>query len=264
MSTTKEHGVVMLEADSSPAILENTYIKESKHGISPLECSGTTFDVLTQLPKEALEYRGYKLHHLYLTSDEEIKEGDWYIDIYTECIELCPSKEDAEATKDFIDDYKKIIATTDPKLTFNGGLNPSEDILRKSRFIPKIKSHFIESYVKNPVDKVLLEYEWDGRVNYKDKPSVYNLKLVNNEVVVASKFNPERVSEEELSKNRIESYEPAVKLYTKEEVEIIALKAIKWANDLRCDIDRKAVFGGDSTKEVTELMDTDKWLKKNL
>ena len=248
MSTTKEHGVVMLEASSSPAILENTYINESKHGISPLECSGTAFDVLAQLPKEALENRGYKLHHLYFTSDEEIKEGDWFLD-------------DTMSPKNSLQDLEyelvgKIIATTDTKLNREIEGAKGESV---TDIFPQIPTSFIESYVKNPVDKVLLEYEEllcpvtteKCGVPCKSK-SVCNtgltLKLVNNEVVVASKFNPERVSEEELSKNRIEAYEPAIKLYTKDEVKGIA-------DNLLSKLEIEPF-------EVQELYN--EWLKENL
>jgi len=247
MSTTKEHGVVMLATE------DKTKLRLTRHRIPKY--------VFDWYPARAA---AENYQHLYFTSDEEIKEGDWFLD-------------DTMSPKNSLQDLEyelvgKIIATNDTKLNREIEGAKGESV---TDIFPQIPTSFIESYVKNPVDKVLLEYEEllcpvtteKCGVPCKSK-SVCNtgltLKLVNNEVVVASKFNPERVSEEELSKNRIEAYEPAIKLYTKDEVEIIALKAIKWANDLRCDIDRKAVFGGDSTKEVTELMDTDKWLEENL
>ena len=225
---TKEHGVVMLEAHSSPAILENTYINESKHGISPLECSGTAFDVLTQLPKEALENRGYKLHHLYFTSDDEIKEGDWWVNIVNKYIHQRKySDRFHQENKQVKRDCKKIIATTNPEL--ERSINKA---LGVTQLLSQIPQSFIEFYVKNPVETVELEYEVIPIViqDYADSPSqplpemrrdeVHKLKLVNNEVVVV-----EETCGPLICKNRTADTLCAggkccrEKLYTKEETE---------------------------------------------
>lgn len=69
--------------------------------------------------------------HLYITSDEEIKEGDWMIR---------PNEQPIKVTKDFFWDfgvrYYKIILTTDPDLIADG--------------VQAIDDEFLEWFVKNP------------------------------------------------------------------------------------------------------------------
>jgi hypothetical protein len=132
--------------------------------------------------------------HLYFTSDEEIKEGDWYVD------SIIKNKVIAIKSRDLMDSsyYKsklcrKIVATTDPIL---------ENIEEKSggnnwaRALPKIPQSFIEAYANTPVEEVELEYEeiGTGIVRFPSLAgdmaeyiglSRYKLKLTpNNEVIV--------------------------------------------------------------------------------
>jgi hypothetical protein len=94
-----------------------------------------------------------------------------------------------------------VLATTNPKLTFL----KEGDEYNGYNLIPQIPQSFIEDYVKNPVDKVELEYEKCGRLAIRHyEPQDYKLKLVNNEVMVV---------------------ESKPKLYTKEEVEKLCEKA---------------------------------------
>jgi hypothetical protein len=69
--------------------------------------------------------------HIYITSDEEIKVGDWYF--ITESISKCESKYEAN---DLTDICKKIILTTDQELIADG--------------IQAIDDEFLEWFVKNP------------------------------------------------------------------------------------------------------------------
>ena len=99
--------------------------------------------------------------HLYIISDDEIKEGDYYI------IDDIPELLKNNGLK-FIDDYcKKVIATTDTSL---GLPQPSKQFIEK----------YIEEYNKgNIITDVLVEYEyllddravlpyWNLKVNTKD------------------------------------------------------------------------------------------------
>ena len=81
---------------------------------------------------EAMSSSNSKLQHIYITSDEEIKEGDWFFDsikgvnygIY-------------KHVKGFINKTsKKIILTTDQDLIKDG--------------VQAIDDEFLESFVKNP------------------------------------------------------------------------------------------------------------------
>ena len=182
---------------------------------------------------------------IHFTSDEEIHESDFYIHM---------QNGDGLRMRKCIGgnlpmDARKIIVTTDPKLGITDHrVSPVPNFCD----FPQIPQSFIESYVKNPVDKVELEYEVSEDKGYGASRPVPTLKLVNNEVVVVN-YVHQRIGRG-----------VSGKLYTKEEVEDLCKNAMDWADDLRCNIDRKVIFGGDPDKEVEELMDKDKWLKENL
>lgn len=124
--------------------------------------------------------------HLYVTSDEEIKEGDHYL-----------IKDDQFTMKAIGDqiildnlnkiDARKIIATTSDKFDLiNKGLDRSKDII-----FPRISQSFIEQYCKEGgINKVLVEYEnnpiytgdgchednWERKVNSHNKITIYPIK----------------------------------------------------------------------------------------
>lgn len=126
------------------------------------------------LPKSGAEARrlhqnGNQAYHLYIISDDEIKESDYVYDSYKDSV--------YQATKvvihnmkslDYEQYLKKIIATTDTslkeKLTF-GGKNikivlpqPSQQFIKK----------YIESYNKSEIiTDVLVKYEGDYDEHYK-------------------------------------------------------------------------------------------------
>lgn len=93
-----------------------------------------------------------KPQHLYILSDDEIKEGDWYY-----------HKNDNVIIKSLIDidnnDCKKIIATTNPDLIEEG--------------IASISDDFIKEYCNNSVEEVLVKYlELGGTVFQPIEPFV--------------------------------------------------------------------------------------------
>ena len=72
----------------------------------------------------------YKTQNIYITSDEEIKVGDWFISLYSNSIQK-ELKLDCTLNKDA---YKKIILTTDQSL----------------EGVQAIDDEFLEWFVKNP------------------------------------------------------------------------------------------------------------------
>ena len=79
---------------------------------------------------------------------------------------------------------RKIIATTDPKLRSDSLIeDPArpEDNLLIRKGIPKIPQSLIESYCKNPVDKVMVEYS-----RTMDGTPTYNRLMLNsnNEIII--------------------------------------------------------------------------------
>ena len=118
-----------------------------------------------------------KSGHLYITTDEEIKEGDWVywtdpegltsdinqvISVDEEMIFLShPEHSETEALPH---ECRKIIATTDPKLVklIAGGGEGNAGVWK---MLPQIQQSFIEEYCKQGgIDKVLVEY-MNGYIN---------------------------------------------------------------------------------------------------
>jgi hypothetical protein len=80
-------------------------------------------------------------HHIYITSDEEIKEGDWILDIELNRIEKCQYS-------GVFRNWKKIILTTDQDLIADG--------------VQAIDDEFLEWFVKNPsCEEVIVEIDYN-------------------------------------------------------------------------------------------------------
>lgn len=99
-----------------------------------------THDKLASIPK---------YQHLYILSDEEIKDGDWFIWLKYNTIHKATKPDDNK-------ECKKIIATTDSSL-----LIPFDDV---TIGLPQIPKSFIETFVNeynkgNIITEVMIEYE---------------------------------------------------------------------------------------------------------
>ena len=124
-------------------------------------------------PIYGLNHLGWKYQHLYILSDEEIKEGDnvlvdlyphgnpeWSLGkvvfIYESVVEVDLGWSTTQ-TKPIVD-CRKIIATTDPKLHTNKIVEEDMHMYKKS--LPQIPQSFIEEYCKaGGIDEVLVEYD---------------------------------------------------------------------------------------------------------
>lgn len=107
----------------------------------------------------SLEY--WEPHHLYLTSDEDIKEGDWFFNPATNEV-LFASKDMLSWNSDTTQQHKgwrKIIATTNPDLQIIPKFYRSPE--NKNNNVPKIPQSLIEYFVQQQgnVKEVLVEYE---------------------------------------------------------------------------------------------------------
>jgi hypothetical protein len=152
----KKAQVIMLPTDKASDILINTYINET-HSTSKF-VMGMTKEALDETSVKAVEDRGYKYQHLYITTDDEMKEGDW-----------CYSEEGIlgqhifhyiEKSSRF--NGKKIIATTDTELTHPYIQPKDERVLsnNEKKGLPQPSKTFIEKYCKvGGIDEVLVEYE---------------------------------------------------------------------------------------------------------
>jgi hypothetical protein len=109
--------------------------------------------------------------HIYITSDEEIKEGDWCLDKFNQRWKLEDKKLivfDSKGITRFSTDNvlghecKKIIITTDPTLVEDG--------------VQEIDDEFLEWFVKNPnCEFVYIKYTYWEKINSVGK---YSYKII--------------------------------------------------------------------------------------
>ena len=87
--------------------------------------------------------------HIYITSDEEIKEGDWWLNIKTNDVDKCTHKSEVSVyNSQKYQHIKKIILSTDPELIAYG--------------VQSIDDEFLEWFVKNPSCEEVNAYWYEG------------------------------------------------------------------------------------------------------
>jgi hypothetical protein len=192
--------------------------------------------------------------HLYILSDEEIKEGDWYYNNTGRAIEylkhLLPS--DGKYCK-------KIIATTDPELN-----------------CPQIPQHIIEAYVKKPFDEVEVEYEYLGdkgliiadfskeppeTVHREEPEPLYGNPKLNPDGTLAVSL-VKFIDDFDYSNNPLH---PVIeeKMYSREEVIDFGEYLMKLVNSvIKKNTKMKPLNETSGEKLVRDLFD--KWIKENL
>ena len=99
-----------------------------------------------------------QLQHLYIISDDEIKEGDWFIDLKDNTIWQNKAKENMR--KSIFPECKKIISTTDSSLSQTSRAEipqPSKQFIQK----------YIEEYNKGrQIIDIIVEYELISNEEY--------------------------------------------------------------------------------------------------
>jgi hypothetical protein len=103
---------------------------------------GSNFNFVLGLTQSAIVSKNdsYTNQHIYITSDEEIKEGDWF---YDGDGELCKYTSDYVVNPNGWNDNKKIILTTDQDLD---GVQAIDD-------------EFLEWFVENPTCEYVTTYD---------------------------------------------------------------------------------------------------------
>ena len=159
-----------------------------------------------------------EFQHLYIISNEEIKEGDWCIDKYNQIwqfLDNCLIGFDANKNKRFRTDnveghkVKKIIATTDASLyvpitqdkPFDELPQPSDSFIKK----------YIEEYNKgNVITKVLVEYDFNQHkfmaTLCTTKEKEYTLKVDSNNTITIKRLEPELYTREQVEQYIINVY----------------------------------------------------------
>lgn len=178
----KEAQVVMLSTDK---LHKGCIVKSST---DKLHC----FQEDLEYSKEQLKDMDFTSNYLYIVDDSEIKEGDLFIHSYNKVNAVCKAEE-VSSIGCYIKTHlpfnglsfecntahsKKIIGTTDPELHYKGEFN---EALGRKTFVdvPKVPESFIESYCKNPVEKVMVEYDY-GMTAWKIEP----ISTSNNELII--------------------------------------------------------------------------------
>ena len=187
-----------------------------------------------------------EFQHLYILSDDEIKEGDWVLSNNSKkpmlgAPDLLPSK------------YKKIIATTDPIFVLNSEKTAIMGAFDMREYLPQIPQSLVKHYAKYQPEEVELEYEQvknpKFRLRKKGQAEINyiplyleKLKLQNNEVVWV---------EPEIEKFK-NAYNKANNLYSREEVEELCRKAMHFG------LQARGLVQGRSENDIRQ------WLKENL
>ena len=205
---------------------------------------------LNEFPKYHTDIKS--THNIYITSEEEIKEGDWYLDTSMKSSNFAVNKCDSErletVAKQFKNLFKKIILTTDQKLT-DGNVQPIPD-------------EFLEWFVKNSsceeieIKHIIKEYV-DDQDAYGYDVNYYTIITPKEE----SKTNlekllfPELVAElagyyknTQLVEKPKEVVEKTTKMYSEEEVKTII-------NDI---VEKHCTYFSQGIKDGIKL----EWFKK--
>lgn len=165
----------------------------------------------------------YQPFHLYILEESKPKEGDY-------CIEdIGGTVFGPYRNGDVVENPKKIIGTTDPSLVINAvDIREVQGQVMQSHYhkeLPQLPQSFIEEYCKNPVEKVMVEYETPVsplkmRGSNSGKARMLAIKQA------AFGLQPRLTSNNELIIHPIEE-----KLYTREEVAELCAKAY-WDGNL--------------------------------
>lgn len=137
-------------------------------------------------PIHGINHLGWKYQHLYILSDDEIKEGNWYE--FESMLNQATTKYSLEVSK-YIK-AKKIIATTDSSLGYNDILSIHQRRGLTNHYptfkpLPSISQSFIKQYVSeynkgNKIEEVMVEYEeflntnpiWSPKKDYKEYSTI--------------------------------------------------------------------------------------------
>lgn len=141
--------------------------------------------------------------HLYLVSEQEIKEGDWYIDLKNpeRAWKYYRNDEPWYVEEEGQKNIRKIIATTD-----------------KSLSLPLIPDSFIERWVRwqGDIDKVRLKMENPFENLSPEKPPVWQLALDKNDFVIIFPIEDKTYSRDEVKEIRKEYNKYLIGILNKE------------------------------------------------
>ena len=166
----------------------------------------TTWGQLMHTHTSGVFRETYTPFHLYFVTDEKsvlksLKDDDWVIETSNNNL---VSQFSEQSLNQRSMGCKKIIATTDPSLCY---LHDNGVLCQGITHLPQPSQSFIESYCKNPVDRVLVEYEWllgnEEDENRNLIPELYLKLTSNNEVIIYPTKNSWTRDEVEVLLNKV-------------------------------------------------------------
>jgi hypothetical protein len=210
--------------------------------------------VLDRIPNKGRGNSVFKPQHLYILSNDEIKEGDWYVNsggCLFQAIKYLPLSTD-----------RKIIATTDTSLkSYNQEYDPRSKTGREWLYLPQIPQSFIEYFITefdegNVITKVMVEYserDYDfgyqalivnqnneisiltrQPVLYKNQEGVNHLEWIYDRLVNVHGENPNfdyMLKLKEISETEMYSREEVINLFSKFQYDY-SQWVLKMENDL--------------------------------
>ena len=204
---------------------EGRYLKECNVVILPTE------DMTNIVKTPHLKYhkaedifyeKTMKYQHLYITSDDEIKESDWiYCSLNKGKVYQCKNIAfNNKIWNNSEDNVFKIIATTDKSLLISYRETTKFTSMDRKKSLSQPSHKFIQAFVRaGGIDKVLVEYEFDEittRLNFKNKGLGYWTPGFSKNNIYKLKTD---------SHNTITIKSVEEKIYTRKEVEALCHEA---------------------------------------
>lgn len=211
------------------------------------------------LNEEYIENGIIDFQNLYILSDDEIIQGDYFYSPSTNQVYYA-SKDMLSWNSDTTQEHKgwkKVIATTNPELHYkesNNDNHPSHSI-DKDYNVPKISQDFIEAYIKeydadNIIKEVMVEYDIQGYRTFTDIGR--NEIRGSIELNIITKLCPDNI----IYISRIKD-----KTYTRDEVFELTKEAFK-EGFLFSNEHTNGEYGGDNFYKENES-NFEKWFEDN-
>ena len=205
-----------------------TGIFESKNGLH--------FSII-----EKIRYGEFKGFHIYITNDEEIKGGDWFVQVNTKKIIKHHPKNGLLLQPQSFD--KKIVLTTDQDLIKDG--------------VQAIDDEFLEWFVKNP-NCEFVEVQWiktpDGIFYHKDNVPYYSYKIIIPQEEVKQETLEDAAERESQLGEYDRSFESTRKNYF--------IKGAKWQQERMYSEDEVKHIISEALQSALVTVDLEQWFEQ--
>jgi hypothetical protein len=154
--------------------------------------------------------------HLYITSDDKIKEGDWCI-MFDDLGNIFSNPQQYKPIEGHIlnKGLRKIIATTDTSLTtpyMTGKRQQEINGVPQVKPLPKLSQELIQAYCNKPFDEIEVEYVYRGHFNMPSEHWDCILKTDQSNNIITSFIKDSYSREEVIGLFELLTYEMAQKI----------------------------------------------------